>query len=149
FRERFVITVDVLRVGQLAGCAGNAAEEFERRGDCIGGGHVVDELGCDARVLKILLDELGVLFVEFLRRGCGGGRRRFGFFLRRGGGQCEGQRGESGDEGGGAGGHRDSLRDFKIVSRFATTLSNGGSRESGVGSRKAEYGIRNAECPIS
>ena len=51
FGEGFVVAVDVLGVGQFAGLAGNAAEEFEGRGDGVGRGHVVHQFGGDARVL--------------------------------------------------------------------------------------------------
>ncbi len=73
FGERLVIAVDVLGVGQLARLARNAAEELQRRGNGVGRRHVVDQFGGDARILQILLDEFGVLFVELLR--LRGGRR--------------------------------------------------------------------------
>jgi hypothetical protein len=67
FRERLVISLNVLRVRQLARRAGNAAEERERRGNGGRGRHVIDELRRDPRILQILLDQPGVLFVLFLR----------------------------------------------------------------------------------
>ena len=54
--ELLVIAIDVLGISQLAGSAGDAAEEFQRRGDGVGGGHVIDKLGGDARILQILFD---------------------------------------------------------------------------------------------
>ncbi len=77
FGEGFVVAVDVLGVGQFAGLAGNAAEEFEGRGDGVGRGHVVHQFGGDARVLQILFDELGVLFVDLLGSWRGGRGFRF------------------------------------------------------------------------
>jgi hypothetical protein len=54
---------------------------------------VVDKLGSDARVLQILFDEFGVLFVELLRRGgsvgCWSGLRFLGLRGQENGGQKE------------------------------------------------------------
>ena len=80
FGERLVVAVDVLGVGQFAGLAGNAAEEFEGRRDGVGRRHVVHEFGGDARVLQVFLDELGVLFVDLLRGWSGWRGRWFAFF---------------------------------------------------------------------
>ena len=55
-RQRLVIAVDVLRVGQLTRRADGAAEELERRGHGVGRRQVIDQLGGDARILQVLLD---------------------------------------------------------------------------------------------
>ena len=65
--ERLVVAVDVLGVGQFAGLAGNAAEELQRRRHRVGRRHVVHELGGDARVLQVFLDQAGVFLVDLLR----------------------------------------------------------------------------------
>ena len=54
--ERLVVALDVLGVGQLAGRAGHAAEELQRRRDRVGRRQVIDELGADARILRVFLD---------------------------------------------------------------------------------------------
>ena len=66
-RERFVVAIDVLGVGQLAGCADRASEELQRRRHRIGRRQVIHELGRDARILQVLLDRLGVFLVDLLR----------------------------------------------------------------------------------
>src|ERR1035438_5565270 len=77
FGEGLVVAVDVLGVGKLAGLAGNASEEFQRRRYGVARRHVVHQFGGDARVLQVLLDQLGVLFVDLLRGGSSGRGRRF------------------------------------------------------------------------
>ena len=66
-RERLVVAMDVLRVGQLAGRADGAAEKLERRWDGVGGRQMIDELGGDPRVLQVLLDETRVLLINLFR----------------------------------------------------------------------------------
>ncbi len=82
--QGFEIAGNVFGVGKLARFAGNAAEEFQGRRHGAGGRHVVHQLGGDAGVLQILMDEPGVLFV--LRLGRGGG---LFFRLRQGGRACQ------------------------------------------------------------
>ena len=69
--QLFVIAIDVLGVSQLAGSAGDAAEEFQRRRHGVRRGHVIHQFRGDARVMQILFDQLGVLFIVLL--GAGGG----------------------------------------------------------------------------
>ena len=61
--------MDVLRVGELAGRADGAAEELQRRRDRVGRGQMIDELGRDARILQVLLDQPRVFLVDLLGRG--------------------------------------------------------------------------------
>ena len=66
FGELLVVAMNVLRVGQLAGLADDAAEELERRRHGVGRRQVIDELGRDPRILQGLLDLRGVLLVDLL-----------------------------------------------------------------------------------
>ena len=84
-RQRLVVALDVLRVGQLAGRAGNAPEELQRRRHLVAGRHVVDQFRADSRVLRVLLDQLRVRLVDLLggrgllglqRQGHGGRRHQ-------------------------------------------------------------------------
>ena len=94
--QRFVITIDVLGVGELTGFARDAAEKFERRGDGIGRGHVVHELSSDAGILEVFVDEPGVLFIHFLRH-CGRGDLGLDLFAL-GAGRWRGGNGREGDQ---------------------------------------------------
>ena len=70
FGQLFVVAIDVGVVVELAGLAGHGAEELERRGDGLGGGEMIDEVGGEARVGEVFLDLGGVVgVVGLLGRG--------------------------------------------------------------------------------
>ena len=53
---------------RYAGLAGDVAEELQRRRHLVRRRQVIDQLGGDARVGQVLLDERGVFGVVLLRR---------------------------------------------------------------------------------
>ena len=65
--ERIEVAGDVLVVGHVPRLAGDVAEELQRRRHLVGGRHVIDQLGQDARVGRGRLDLGGVVGVELLR----------------------------------------------------------------------------------
>ena len=68
FVERLVVPLNVLRVREFARRARHAIEEFERRGNRVGGRQVIDQLGADPGILRVLLYFRGVLLILFLLR---------------------------------------------------------------------------------
>ena len=66
--ERAEVGVDVLRVRELLGRADDIAQRLLRRGDGVRRGQVVDELGEEERLGRVLADLRGVVGVDRLRR---------------------------------------------------------------------------------
>src|SRR6185436_20843332 len=67
-RERVVISMNVFRVGELAGRTNDPAKKLERCRNPIRRRQMIHELGRNPRILKMLLDEFGVFLVDRLRR---------------------------------------------------------------------------------
>jgi hypothetical protein len=72
--EFLVIPRDIRRIGEFAGRAGDAAEEFERRRHRIRRRHMIDQFGGEALVDQILVDQLAIFGI--LRLGQRTDRRR-------------------------------------------------------------------------
>ena len=66
--ERAEVGVDVFRVRELLGRADDIAQRLLRRGDGVRRGQVVDELGEEERLGRVLADLRGVVGVDRLRR---------------------------------------------------------------------------------
>ena len=66
-RERLEVALHVLVVGELVGHPRDASEELERGGHGRRRRQVIDQLGEDPRVLRVLLDLRGVFLVDDLR----------------------------------------------------------------------------------
>ncbi len=79
--ERAEIGVDVLRIRELLRRADDIAQGLPRRGDGVRRGQVVDELGEEVRLRRVLTDLRGVIDIDPLRRrlvgaGAEGGREQ-------------------------------------------------------------------------